>query len=163
LCTTEDYRTQGGLRRLLEETEARRVLLPSMDGMVAYGLENMTVSVFSDSGTVTVSGVTVQLLRNGKPAYAMRLLNKHFSLVSLCGLKAADVLELLQHHDCKAGILVVDDALANDWQVLYDLCQLVLPEEILVITNGYSEHADSFAGVPLTLLERDTVRFRFMR
>ena len=73
------------------------------------------------------------------------------------------VLELLQHHDCKAGILVVDDALANDWQVLYDLCQLVLPEEILVITNGYSEHADSFAGVPLTLLGRDTVRFRFMR
>ena len=163
LCTTEDYRTQGGLRLLLEESEARRVLLPSMDGMVPYGLENMNVSVFSDSGTVTVSGVTVQLLRNGKTAYAMRLLNKHFSLVSLCGLKAADVLELLQHNDCKAGILVVDDALANDWQVLYDLCQLVLPEEILVITNGYSEHADSFAGVPLTLLERDTVRFRFMR
>ena len=65
--------------------------------------------------------------------------------------------------ECEAGILVVDDGLANDWQALYDLCQRIKPEQILVITGGYSEHGDRFAGIPLILVEHEVQRFRFVR
>ena len=39
----------------------------------------------------------------------------------------------------------------------------IKPEQILVITGGYSEHGDRFAGIPLILVEREVQRFRFVR
>ena len=86
-----------------------------------------------------------------------------FPLLSLCGLKITDALAVTETYPCGAGILVVDDGLANDWQALYDLCQRIKPEQILVITGGYSEHGDRFAGIPLILVEREVQRFRFVR
>ena len=163
ICTSGDYRTQSGLPAVAACTEIGRVLVPSADGTVPGSYASLAPRVFADSGTVTVSGMTVQLLRGGDDVYALRLLNGQFSLLSLCGLKADDALKIVETDPCRAGILVVDDRLANDWQVLYDLCQRVEPEQIIVITGGYSEHGDRFAGIPLTLLEEDAQRFRFVR
>lgn len=163
LCTSGNYRTQGGLQSVTNSTSVKRVLLPSVDGTVPAACADMETKVYSASGTVTVSGMTAQLLQGGEALYALRLLEEHFSLLSLCGLKAADALAVTEDYPCEAGILVVDDSLANDWQTLYDLCQSVKPEQILVITGGHSEHGDRFAGIPLTLIDREVQRFRFVR
>ena len=163
LCTSDDYRTQGGLRSVTENAPTRRLLLPSSDGTVPTVCAGLNTSVFSTSGTVTVSGVTAQLLQGNKDTFALRLIGKRFSLLSLCGLKITDALAVTETYPCEAGILVVDDGLANDWQALYDLCQRIKPEQILVITGGYSEHGDRFAGIPLILVEREIQRFRFVR
>ena len=163
LCTSGDYRTQGGLRAVTESASAHRLLLPSADGTVPAVCADRNTSVFSASGTVTVSGVTAQLLQGNEDTFALRLIGKRFSLLSLCGLKITDALAVTETYPCEAGILVVDDGLANDWQALYDLCQRIKPEQILVITGGYSEHGDRFAGIPLILVEREVQRFRFVR
>ena len=163
LCTSDDYRSQGGLRSVTETAPFRRLLLPSADGTLPTVCADLNTSVFSASGTVTVSGVTAQLLQGNEDTFALRLISKRFSLLNLCGLKAADALSVTQAYPCEAGILVVDDGLANDWQVFYDLCQRIKPVQILVITGGYSEHGDRFAGIPLTLVERKVQRFRFVR
>ena len=163
LCTSGNYRTQGGLPAVAAATDIHRLLLPSDDSTVPAAYGGAETRVFSDSGTVTVSGVAVQLLRGGEELYAVRLLKDRFSLLSLCGLKPANALALTETFVCQAGILMVDDTLANDWQTLYDLCQRVCPEQILVITGGHCEHGDSFAGIPLTIVDREAQRFRFVR
>ncbi|MBR5537026.1 MAG: ComEC/Rec2 family competence protein [Clostridia bacterium] len=163
VCTTGDYRTQSGLSAVAECTAIGRVLMPSADGTVRALDGSVAPRVFADSGTVTVSGMTAQLLRGGEDTYGIRLLKGNFSLLSLCGVKTNDALRLTETYPCEAGILVVDDYLANDWQVLYDLCQRIQPEQILVITGGYSEHGDRFAGIPLTLVDDNVQQFRFVR
>ena len=57
----------------------------------------------------------------------------------------------------------MDDRLANEWKTLYDLCSAVQPEQILVTSSGYSEQAENFVGVPMTLITQERVRFRFLR
>ena len=163
LCTTDDYRTQSGLPAVAECTSIGRVLLPSTDGTVPASYAGLSPRVFEHSGTVTISGMTAQLLQGQEDTFGVRLLKGQFSLVSLCGVKAADALRIAESYPCESGILVVDDNLANDWQVLYDLCQRIKPEQILVITGGYSEHGDRFAGIPLTLVDDEAQRLRFVR
>jgi len=163
LCTTGDYRTQSGLSAVAECTSIGRVLLPSTDGTVPASYAALSPRVFEHSGTVTISGMTAQLLQGQEDTFGVRLLKGQFSLVSLCGVKAAEALRIAESYPCESGILVVDDNLANDWQVLYDLCQRIKPEQILVITGGYSEHGDRFAGIPLTLVDDEAQRLRFVR
>ena len=163
LCTSADYRTQSGLKAVTDMTPTGRIFLPSVDGTVPPFCKDKNINVFSSSGTVTVSGMTAQLMQGNETVYALRLLEDRFSLLCLCGLRADDALALTDSYSCQAGILVVDDGLANDWKTLYELCQRVRPEQILVITAGYSEHGDRFTGIPLTILERETMRFRFVR
>ena len=57
----------------------------------------------------------------------------------------------------------MDDTIANDWQLLYEICQRVKPEQIVITTTGYSEHGDSFGGIPVTILQQETLQFRFLR
>ena len=163
LCTTGNYKSQSGLMGVLQRIPAERILLPSDDGLVSNVFSGVNVSTFTKSGTVTVSGVTIQLLRAGEETYALRLLANHFSLVSLCGLRTEEALTIVTESPCSADILLVDDRLANDWQVLLSLCEAVEPGQILVTSSGYSEHGESFGGIPLTLIDWGGVSFRFAR
>ena len=38
-----------------------------------------------------------------------------------------------------------------------------MPEQIIITTTGYSEHGNSFCGVPVTILEQEALQFRFLR
>ena len=109
------------------------------------------------------SGVPVEVFKAGDESFALRILAPKFSLLSLCGLKEIEAIAVVQEHGCMADLLLVDDRLANDWKTLYDLCKAMQPQQILVTSNGYSEHGESFSGIPLTLLERETIQFRFVR
>ena len=163
LCTTGDYKTQSGLLAVADGVEVQRILLPSASGEVASTLERHAVTTYSRTGSVTVSGSTVQLLSAGEDRFALRLVCRRFSLLSLCGLKAQTVAAVLAHNACAADILLVDDQIANDWQLLYEICQQVSPSQIVITTTGYSEHSDSFGGIPVTLLRQETLPFRFLR
>ncbi len=161
LCTTANYKTQGGLANVLTGISAERILLPG--GTVTSALAPYEITTYSASGVVDVSGTRLELLDTGGGQYAFRLLTGNFSLVSLCGIKASVVPDLLKRYDCKADILLLDDPLANDWARLYEICQTVQPRQIVLTTNGYSEHTESFAGIPLTMLQREALSFRFKR
>ena len=163
LCTTGDYKTQSGLSAVLSDCSVQRILLPSASGEVASILTSRSVDTYSREGTVTVSGSAVQLLSAGEEQFALRLVCKKFSLFSLCGVKTQNVLPVLENNQCAANILLVDDRIANDWNVLYEICQRVKPSQIVITTTGYSEHSESFAGIPVTQLRQETLQFRFLR
>jgi len=132
-------------------------------GEVPSSLEAQNVMTYSRSGSITVSGSTVQLLAAGEDRFVMRLVCNRFSLISLCGIKAQTVGDVLENNECSADLLLVDDTIANDWQLLYEICQRVKPEQIVITTTGYSEHGDSFGGIPVTILQQETLQFRFLR
>ncbi len=164
LCTTGDYRMQSGLRAVLEAAPVERVLLPGeTETLLSADLSEQPVWLYSDSGAVTVSGFRLELLTVGEQRYGLRISEKHFSLLSLCGLKAAEAREVVERYPGQTELLLVDDAVANDWQLLYSICQAVSPEQLVITTNGYSEHGAWFAGVPVTLLQKQELRFRFWR
>ena len=163
LCTTGDYMTQSGLSAVLKDCSVQRILLPSASGEVASTLAQLTVNTYSATGTVTVSGSTVQLLGAGEDQFALRLMCDGFSLFSLCGVKTQNVLPVLENNQCEADILLVDDRIANDWNLLYEICQQASPGQIVITTTGYSEHGESFAGIPVTQLQQETLQFRFLR
>ena len=163
LCTTGDYKTQGGLWAVTDVAEAERILLPSSSAEVLTTLADQAVTTYSRSGSVTVSGSTVQLLSTGEDTFALRLLCDRFSLFSLCGIKETAVPEVLQNHECAADILLIDDSIANQWELLYEICRQVSPSQIVITTTGYSEHSDSFCSIPVTLLQQETLQFRFLR
>ena len=162
LCTTGDYRTQSGLSAVTEQIEVERILLPSTSGQVAATVAS-PVLTYSRSGTVTVSGSTIQLLDAGEDSFALRMVCKRFSLLSLCGLKGKNIPSLLAENICAADILLVDDRIANDWTLMYEICHQVQPTQIVITTNGYSEHGETFFGVPITHLRQETIQFRFLR
>jgi len=163
LCTTGNYKSQGGLPEILQHTNAGHILLPSGDGTVSESVFGEKVFTFTRSGTKRISGIPIQLFRGEEEAYAFRLTAKRFSLLSLCGLRAQAALTVIEKYPCSADVLLVDDALANDWSLLYTLCSVVQPSEILVTSNGYSEHGESFVGIPLTLIGWNGVQYRFLR
>ena len=163
LCSVESYKSQGGLAAVLDTIPVRRVLLASSDSTVSETVNNVNASTFTMAGTTNVSGIPVEVLKAADGAFALRIVTPRFSLLSLCGLREGEAQSLVQNEDCEADVLLVDDRLANDWQTLYDLCMAVQPERILVTSNGYTEHGESFIGIPLTLMERSSVRFRFVR
>ena len=163
LCTGGNYKSQGGLALLMDSTAAKCVLLPSEDGTVSVEANAVNVSCFTRTGMTVASGVPVEVFKAGDESFALRILAPKFSLLSLCGLKENEAIAVVQEHGCMADLLLVDDRLANDWKTLYDLCKAVQPQQILVTSNGYSEHGESFSGIPLTLLERETIQFRFVR
>ncbi len=163
LSTTGDYKTQSGLSSVINAIGAQRILLPSALGEVPSSLEAQNVMTYSRSGSITVSGSTVQLLVAGEDRFVMRLVCNRFSLISLCGIKAQTVGDVLENNECSADLLLVDDTIANDWQLLYEICQRVKPEQIVITTTGYSEHGDSFGGIPVTILQQETLQFRFLR
>ena len=162
LCTTGDYRTQSGLSAVTEQIGVERILLPSTSGQVAATVIS-PVLTYSRSGTVTVSGSTTQLLEAGEECFALRMVGKRFSLLSLCGIKGQSVPHVLAENICTADILLVDDRIANDWKLMYEICQQVQPTQIIITTNGYSEHGETFRGVPITHLRQETIQFRFLR
>ncbi len=163
LCSGGNYKSQSGLPMLLESMTAKRVLLPSADGTVSIDPKTVNASCFTRSGVTVVSGIPVEVFKANDETFALRIVAPKFSLLSLCGLKENEALSVVQEYGCMADILLVDDRIANDWKTLYDLCKAVQPQQILVTSNGYSEHGESFGGIPLTLLERECVRFRFVR
>lgn len=163
LCTTRDYKTQSGLSAVTDAAAAQRILLPSASGQVASTIGERPVTTYSRSGSVTVSGSTIQLLAAGEDRFALRLVCKRFSVLSLCGLKAQTIPAVVADNQCAADILLVDDSIANDWELLYEICQQVQPQQIVITTSGYSEHGDSFGGIPVTLLQQETLEFRFLR
>lgn len=163
LCTTGDYKSQSGLPAVLAQTDVERVLLPSDSGSVSSAYAGQPVLAYSRTGTVTVSGVTAQLFRGGEEAFALRLLGKRFSLLSLCGVKAEDALAVVEHNECGADILLVDDRICDDWGILYEICRTVEPSRLLIVSNGYSEYGESFSGIPVTLVDWEGIRFRFVR
>ena len=163
LCTTGDYKSQSGLPAVLAQTDIERVLLPSDSGSVSSAYAGQPVLAYSRTGTVTVSGVTAQLFRGGEEAFALRLLGKRFSLLSLCGVKAEDALAVVEHNECGADILLVDDRICDDWGILYEICRTVEPSRLLIVSNGYSEYGESFSGIPVTLVDWEGIRFRFVR
>ena len=65
--------------------------------------------------------------------------------------------------ECAADILLIDDSIANQWELLYEICRQVSPSQIVITTTGYSEHSDSFCSIPVTLLQQETLQFRFLR
>ena len=163
LCSGGNYKSQGGLKMLLENIAVNRVLLPSADGTVPIDTNTVNVSCFTRTGMTVASGIPVELFKAGEETFAIRIVAPKFTLLSLCGLKETEALSVVEEHGCMADILLVDDRLANDWKTLYDLCKATQPQQILVTSNGYSEHGESFGGIPLRLLEREGVRFRFVR
>lgn len=164
LCTTDDYRTQSGLRAVLEAAPTERILLPGdAETLLSADLSEQPIWMFGETGAVTVSGFRLELLAVGEQRYGLRISEEHFSLLSLCGLKAAEAREVIERYPGQAELLLVDDTVANDWQLLYGICQTVSPEQLVITTNGYSEHGEWFAGVPVTLLQKQELRFRFWR
>lgn len=163
LCTTGDHKTQSGLLAVTNMTQSQRVLLPNASGAVLSTLRGQPVVTYSRSGTITVSGSTVQLLAAGEESFVLRLICNRFSLVSFCGVKPQDAELVLAERLCAADVLLVDDSIANDWELLYAICRKVMPEQIIITTTGYSEHGNSFCGVPVTILEQEALQFRFLR
>ena len=148
---------------LLETISAKRVLLPVADGTVSIDTSAVNVSCFTRTGMTVASGIPVEVFKANDAAFAIRIIAPKFSLLSLCGLKETEALTVVQEYACEADVLLVDDRLANDWKTLYDLCKNLQPQQILVTSGGYSEHGESFGGIPITLIERDGVQFRFVR
>lgn len=163
LCSGGNYKSQGGLAAVLDSIPVRRVLLPSADGTVPSATNVVNVSTFTRTGTTVVSGIPIEVLRADEEAFALRIVASKFSLLCLCGLREAEAVYIAKNYACGADVLLVDDRLANDWKTLYDLCMVVQPNEILVTSSGYSEHGESFCGIPLTLMGKECARFRFMR
>ena len=163
LCSGGNYKSQGGLAMLLETISAKRVLVPAADGAVSIDTSAVNVSCFTRTGMTVASGIPVEVFKANNAAFAIRIIAPKFSLLSLCGLKETEALTVVQEYACEADVLLVDDRLANDWKTLYDLCKNLQPQQILVTSGGYSEHGESFGGIPITLIERDGVQFRFVR
>ena len=67
------------------------------------------------------------------------------------------------HKECGADILLVDDRICDDWGILYEICRTVEPSRLLIVSNGYSEYGESFSGIPVTLVDWEGIRFRFVR
>ena len=148
---------------MLAQTDIERVLLPSDSGSVSSAYAGQPVLAYSRTGNVTVSGVTAQLFRGGEETFALRLLGTRFSLLSLCGMKAEDALAVIEHNECGADILLVDDRICDDWGIWYEICRTVEPSRLLIVSNGYSEYGESFSGIPVTLVDWEGIRFRFVR
>lgn len=164
LCTTGDYKTQSGLRSVLEAAPTERILLPGdAEALLSADLAEQPIWMFGETGAVEISGFQLELLTVGGQRYALRLSQKHFSLLSLCGLKTAEAREVIERYPGQAELLLVDDTVANDWQLLYTICQTVSPSRLVITTNGYSEHGAWFAGIPVTLLQKQELRFCFWR
>lgn len=164
LCTTGDYKTQSGLRAVLEAAPAGRVLLPGdAETRLSADLRGQPIWLYDDSGAIMASGFQLELLAAGSGRYALRLSGGDFTLLSLCGLKTEEAQALIEDEPGQAALLLVDDTVANDWQLLYAICQKVSPRQLVITTNGYSEHGAWFAGVPVTLLQQQELRFRFWR
>ncbi len=163
LCTSETYKTQSGLAAILSETGAKRILLPSSEASVRADLAGYPVETYSAGGVISISGCRAELLMCDDGAHGLRLLCGDVSLLSLCGVKPRSVPALLQAYDCTADILLIDDAIANDTELLLTICSAVRPAEILLATNGYSELAETFSGIPLTKLINENRAFRFKR
>ena len=163
LCTTGNYKTQTGLSAVLQSCVPERLLLPAGNGAISHRYKAGKPISFTDSGAITVSGTTVQLLRASEQTFALRVLAKDFSLLNLCGINEKDALALVQTEICSADLLLVDDRLMNDWQLLFDLCASVQPQEILLVSGGFSETADRFAGIPVMQVETRPARYYFWR
>ncbi len=163
LCTTETYKTQNGLLSLLSEVESEKLLLPGTSGELSDQLAQAPIDTYSASGAVSISGCRVELMAADGGGFAWRLLCGELSLFSLNAIRPKDVPDILSAYNCSADLLLVDDTIANDWALLYDICKTVQPREIILTTNGYSEHNTTFTGIPLTMLQWDSRAFSFRR
>ena len=163
LCTTGNYKTQAGLSSALEHVQPQRLLLPAEKDTIHYRYEDAKPITFTDSGTIMISGTSIQLLKAEEQTFALRLLAKDFSMLSLCGINVEDARMLVQTQVCSADLLLIDDRLMSDWQMLYDVCTAVQPQEILLISGGFSEASDHFSGIPVTQVENQPASYRFWR
>lgn len=163
LCTTGNYKTQAGLMAVLDRITPTRLVLPAETGRISARYVNVKPYTFTDTGTLTVSGNSIQLLKASDETFAVRLHSKRFSFLSLCGIKGEAAVSLVQEQLCSADILVVDDSLMNDWQTMFTICNSVQPKQILLVSAGYSEYGESFASIPVVPVERQAVRFYFWR
>ncbi len=163
VCTSETFRTQSGLAAVLHDIPVDTILLPGSSQPVSAAYREYPVRQYMTSGTVEISGYRLELFETQSDAYAFRLLGEELSLLSLCGVKPSSVSALLKQYDLSADLLLLDDQAAEDWQLLYTICQAVQPKQIILTTNGYSEHGESFSGIPLTMLQRETISLRFKR
>ena len=57
----------------------------------------------------------------------------------------------------------MDDRICDNWGILYEICRTVEPSRLLIVSNGYSEYGESFSGIPVTLVDWEGIRFRFVR
>jgi len=162
ICSSEDYKTQGGLANLLETVPVEQVLLPSADGAVSSRYTGYPVQCFSESGTVRCGSVSVQLLKTGE-RYAMRLWTARFSLLNLYGLKPEAALDVVRTYTCEVDYLIVDPSLLDAGQVFEQVRAAVRPQEILLLKNRYSGEENTFYHSLVTQVEQERVQYRFWR
>lgn len=148
---------------MLSRAPVERILLPAEEGSLDGALAGQTVSLFRDSGTVTASGGSFQLLAGKEGHYACRVLFGALSLLDVTGLKPGEVEAALGENEVRADLLLLGDGLARETETLYRLCRLVKPRLLLVCGSGLRELDRDFFGIPLTQVGWDGVRIRFAR
>ena len=161
ICSSESYKTQGGLFDLLQNITVEKILLPSADGVVASRYKGYSILSYSDGGSIEAAGVEIQLLKVGDN-YALRLWTSGFSLLDVSGLKPQQAISLTEEHICAADILVASPSLLDTWTIFEQVRNAVLPQEILLLTNDYSEEGNFYPAF-VTKLGWESVQYRFLR
>lgn len=164
LCTGEGYRTQGGLPALLETTNPKEVLLPSGEGLLSGEYEPYAPLYYDRAGAVKCGDFTAELLPVGEGEYLCRLKSEHMSLLLAAGLKKKTAIAAAKTYDCRATVLVVDSAQAQDHQTLYYLYSGAQPERIYCIASGYDgDVPDTCGGIPIQMVESDGAAVHYVR
>ena len=132
LCTSAQYRTQGGLAAVLRVQTPQRLILPAKSREISEAFSDKNPLIYRESGTVMVNSLSIELICADENLYACRMVGDHFSLLNLCGLKPEQIRPLLENRICEAEYLLLDDRLMNDSVLLLYLAQTVKPDRILV-------------------------------
>ena len=163
LCTSSQYRTQGGLAAVLRNQTPERLLLPAKSREISESFSDKNPLIYRESGTVRINDLSVELLCADEDLYACRVVGPHVSLLDLCGVKPEQVRAVLEDRVCTADYLLLDDRLMNDSVILLYLVQAVQPDRILVADSGFRTYGKEYNGVPTVALGYDGVRIRYVR
>lgn len=164
LCTSESYKTQGGLLSALEQAQPETLLLPSSTGELSGELAPYAPQYYDRSGVVKCGDFALELLDAGEGSYLCRLLGEHTSFLLASGLKKDAVLEAVENYDCRATVLILDSAQAQDFRMLYRLYAAAMPKQIYCIASGYDgDVPESCGGIPIQMVETDGASVHYVR
>lgn len=163
LCTDKRTLCESGLNAVSFVEEGSVLLFPETWETISTEISFKNIETYSKIKTVKISGLTAELLPCDGETYAVRLIGKHFSLLDLCNLSAEQALSLVDSYRCRADILLLDDALADDLFLRARLFKAIEPKRILVSNRGFSKYDEEYYGIPFQTLDYNGATFHFVR
>ena len=165
LCTSDSYKTQAGLPRVLDDARPRRVILPARESGFPSAVYSEKLRSFSHGGALRINDLSAELLPAGEGCYALRLVGRHFSLLDLGGVKAAQAQTVLEELEDKGvQYLLLDDGLMGDASFMNQVVADFRPERLLVASGGYRTYdASDYRGIPVIAVDYEGISLRYMR